>query len=195
MRLRLLTRRPDASLEWKPELVTEELLRRQVAGSAAIDLGLLIGLWSTSRRIENRTAFPFLAPVSNKSQHVSRNDWLQRPVFGIDILVRPPVEFSEDRDEKDLRNDLILSEECFAIVVHGNMREGQLIDDGEYFARLVTGDAFSIPRINSLIPLAATRCELSMNGALLRGDADGVVDAALPNLNRFAADAYAAFIS
>ncbi|WP_146085385.1 hypothetical protein [Rathayibacter sp. AY1E1] len=195
MRLRLFTAQVDGALEWKPDLVSEDSLRRQVSASAAIDLGLLIDLWARSRRIENRAAFPNLAPAGNKSQHVSMDDWRQSAVFGVDILIRPLVEFSGQGTVNGLRNDLVLSDESFAVVAHGNLRDGQLVNDGEFFARLVIGKGMNIPRITSLIPSTAQRCELAMFGPLLLGDADGVVDAVLQPLSRFATEAYRAFLS
>jgi hypothetical protein len=195
MRLRLFSQHSDGRLEWKPEIMDEQDLIKKVGGSAAIRQADLITLWSQSRKLSLRTAYPKLAPVGKKTQHVSRNSFSHAPVFGVDVLVRPPTVFSEDRDDKSLHNGLVLGEECIALVIHGTFENGRLVEDGEYFARLVVGDAFTIPKVSSLISPAAGLCENAIRASLQKGDATGTVDALLPHLNSFAEASSMAFIS
>lgn len=193
--LRLFTVHEDGKLEWKPEIVTEKVLIQRVGGSSAIHTPSLVALWSSSRRLSLRTAFPYIAPAGSKTQHVGRHSPSHAPVFGVDVLVRPPTPFAEDRDEKSLRNSLMLGEECFALVIHGTFENERLVDDGEYFARVVVGDAFNIPKIATQIPQVAWSCEREMWRPLREGDADGAVDAALPHLHGFAEASAMAFVS
>jgi len=195
MALRLFTARADDTLEWKPELVSKEVVLDRLNGSTAFDTQRLLRLWQDSRQLSRRTPFPFLAPAANTSQLVSRDSWSQAPVFGVDLLLRPPTTFSGDREDKELRNALKLGEEKFALVIHGTFDKGRLIDDDEYLARLVFGDAFSIPKIVSLMGPTIRGCEQTMRAPLIAGDARGAVDAALPLLNDFARQAAAAFVN
>lgn len=195
MLLRLLLRHPDGRLEWKPELVSEAALLDKLGGSKAVDVRALTRLFEDSRRLANRTSYPSIAPVANKSQLVSRHSFLEPPVFGVDILVRPPTEFSDDRDDGELRNALTLGDEALALVVHGEFDGLRLVTTDTYVVRLVVGNAFSIPRIVGLIPRAAFGCEQALREPLLAGDPQRAVAAVLPHLNRFAADAALAFVS
>ena len=195
MLLRLFNLQTGGNLEWKPEIVSEETLLQKVGDSTAVLSSDLVNLWSKSRKLSLRTAFPYIAPVSNKSQHVGRHSFRHAPVFGVDVLVRPPTIFSEDRGDKSVHNGLTLGEECIALVIHGTFDSGHLVEDGEYFTRLVVGNAFGIPKMTSMIPPAAGRCEHAMRVPLRSGDAKGAVDAALPHLNDFAQAAAMAFVS
>ncbi len=194
LRLRLFKVHVDGKMEWKPEIVSEALLAQKVGGSAAIDMDRLTTLWAHSRRLSLRTPFPSLAPAGNKSQHVGRHSFSHAPVFGVDVLVRPPTEFAEERADSATRNSLQLGEEAIALVIHGNFADGRLVEDGQYFARLVVGNAFGIPKIASLISPAAGSCEHAMRASLRAGDPEGVMDSALPRLHTFAHDAAMAFV-
>ncbi|QLQ16014.1 MAG: hypothetical protein HZY73_10570 [Micropruina sp.] len=77
MLLRLLLRHPDGRLEWKPELVSEAALLDKLGGSKAVDVRALTRLFEDSRRLANRTSYPSIAPVANKSQLVSRHSFLE----------------------------------------------------------------------------------------------------------------------
>lgn len=184
--LRLLRPGIDGRLEWKPEIVSEDLLVQKVGRSAAINERDLISLWSRSRHLHERTAFPYLAPAGDKSKLVSRHSFNAAPVFGVDLLVRPPVAFSEDRLGGQTRNALTLGDESIAVIVHGGFHEGRLDPNEEYFVRLVVGDDLAIPKVQSRISATAGGCELAMLEPLLAGDAPGAVGATLPRLDRFA---------
>jgi hypothetical protein len=193
--LRLCRVCPDGMLEWKPEIVSIETLRQKLGGTKAVDAERLQFLWSQSRTLAERTTYPYLAPAANKSQLVSRTNFREPPVFGIDFLVRPPTEFSEDRDEEETRNALSLGAECLALVIHGQFDDGCLSDDGDFFARVVVGDELAIPKVVAQIPSVAIRCEMAMIPSLYAGDVEAAVDAALPHLHDFARSTAMAFVS
>jgi hypothetical protein len=193
--LRLFTETEKGLLEWKPEIDTVEVLTKKLGGIEAVRTTELTALWSHSRKLRLRTTYPYLAPAGKKNQHVSYSDFSRTAVFGLDVLVRPPTEFSEDRGDKKLQNGLVLGEENIALVAHGTFENGRLVDDGEYFSRIVVGDAFNIPNVWSLIAPAAGRCERDMRSPLRLGDAAATLDAALPHLNNFAQAAAMAFIN
>ncbi|MEI7548494.1 MAG: hypothetical protein WCK21_10625 [Actinomycetota bacterium] len=191
--LRLCHVRPDGALEWKPDVVSEESLLRKLGGSSAVSTSRLVGLWSKSRALSARTAYPHLAPSANKSQLVSRRSFSEAPVFGLDILLRPPAEFSEG--SVGARNVLSLGNECFALVVHGEFDAGRLSDSGEFFTRLVVGDDLAIPAVTSQLARVSGRCELEVISPLYEGDIEASVDAVLPHLNDFARFMASAFVS
>jgi len=193
--LRLCSVCPDGLLEWKPEIDSEQALLRCLHGSTAVRATELVDLWSESHQLRQRTAYPSLAPAGRKNQHVSVRSFRAAPVFGVDILVRPPTEFAEDRVDGLDRHTLVLGAECMALVIHGDFDGSRLADGGIFFTRLVVGDALSVPRITAEIPAAAGRCEMAMLEPLVRGDLVGAIDASLPYLDRFADSVGRALVS
>lgn len=195
MLLRLCRVHDDGTLEWKPEIVSEESLVRKLSGSPAVREGDVRRLWSRSYELHRRTAYPYLAPSGHKSQLVRPTSWGRAPVFGLDVLVRPPVEPTEGGPSATLKNDLVLGEECIALVIHGTFEGPQLVIDGRYEPRLVVGDDLAIPKIVSRLPAVADRCASAMFAPLRAGDARGTVSAALPHLDAFAREAALAFVN
>ena len=184
----------DLGLEWKAEIQSLEDLERRLSGAKSINPEALAALLASSRPVRFRTEFPYIAPASKTSQHTSRFNMAAAPVFGVDVLIRPPAQFSEDRAGSALRNELTLGEECFALVAHGNFANGALLDDGSYLVRLVVGDAFAIPAIVRHMPEIAVACEAAMKQPLLDGETKLAVRAALPYLNKFGKAASDAFV-
>lgn len=194
MALRLLHHGGDGILEWKTEIASEEALLQRIGGSKAIRVDEVVKLWRSSRQLALRTAYPMLAPAGNRSQHVKRSLFGPSPVYGVDVLVRPLTEFSEDRDGSASRNALSVGADCFALVIHGDFNHGALVRESEFDVRLVVGDSLRIRNIVvELIPKYAWRCEVAIRSALLHGDSAGAIDAVLPHLAEFANAATNAF--
>ena len=190
---RLLRVREDRLLEWKQEVDSEGALRRRVGGASCVNLEDLVRLWARSRELGNRSAYPYLVPSGNTSQRVKRDSFGPQPVYGIDLLLRPPNEFSQDRAGA-VRNELRLGEECIALVVHGIFEGGRLASGSEYFSRIVVGNGLrNFEIVTTLIPRYAWSCEQLIRKPLLDGDMSLVVDRALPYLHKFAVDATASF--
>lgn len=194
LRDRLFTPAPDGTLEWKPEVSSEDLLQRRHAATKAVDLRRLRSLWHRSRRLERRTPYPHLAPVSRTSQLVSVTSYTAAPVLGVDLLVRPPAIFAEDRDGGPARHDLVVGAEALVLVVHGVFDDGALVRDTEYFARLIVGDTFHIPRVVDRVPAVAGACEAAMRPYLLRRQTAQAVQAALTKLNDFGGHIASSFV-
>ena len=99
--------------------------------------------------MDKRTEFPNIAPSNKKSQLVSRYSFAAKPVFGVDILVRPPVSFSDIEGDDNNRN-LQLGDECIAAVIHGNFDDANALSlDEDYSVRFVVGDDLSIPNVSA----------------------------------------------
>jgi hypothetical protein len=193
--LRLFFVRPDGQLEWKPEIVSREILESKLDGSLAIDRERILDVWEQSRRPHLRTDFPYLAPTSRKSQLIGIDSFSRTPVLGTDVLVRPPTAFAQENANRTEIHDLMVGRESVALIIHGNFRDHSLISDGEYLARLVVGDTLAIPKVVDLIPIAAGRCELAMMAPLMHGDLTTAVRRALGHLNVFARDVTLAFVN
>lgn len=184
--LRVLLELPDGALEWKPEIVSEAALLAKLGGGPAFCAEQLLDLWARSRALEARTAYPALAPAGKKGQLVSRHSSEAAPVFGVDILIRPPIEFADTRAGGVLRHNLSLGRECVALIVHAEFVDGRLSDHGDYFVRVVVGDDLAVPEVLAMLDSTALRCELAMIEPLYTGDAPTAVDAALLHLDRLA---------
>lgn len=178
----------DGMLEWKPGIVSEASLILRLGGNKSVERSAVVDLWTRSQRLSERTAFPHIAPAGNKSQLRSWRDFSGPAVFGVDLLTRPRVDFAQDRPSNEERHDLILGDECFALVLHADFVECYLPDDGRLLARVVVGDGLAIPSVTARVQRTAALCELAVVGYLADGEVEGAVDAVLPILDEFARD-------
>lgn len=189
---RLFSELTPMVLEWKSGLADARVVEQRVKGNKAVDLTRLLDLHRTSRRLEQRTRFPNIAPTNRRTQLVSRFGFHAAPVFGVDILIRPPVAFSAGPKP---RNSLHVGSEQLAFVIHGNFGRRKLICDEQFCTRLVFGSDFAIPRMVPLISEAAEACEAVAKNYLTEGDVASATAAILRHLDDFASKAASAFVS
>ncbi len=183
--LRFFEINSSKDLEWKLKYSSIEVFRKDIQENKFVDVDSFLRLHNETRKTENRTEFPYIAPCNKKNQLVSHYDFSKTPVFGVDILVRPPVEFSSSKAECVSQRNLKVGSECFALVIHGDFQGKSLVNNSEYFHRLIVGDAFAIDNIVKLIPEIAHKCENDTKDALTSGNIEKATHNILNHLNSF----------
>lgn len=189
---RLFKPSDDGTFEWKPEIVSEEMLVKKLDGNQSVNAGKLASVFRLSRSLGKRTAHPYVAPSNNRSQLVPLHSFAAAPVFGVDVLVRPPTEFTNVVSGDTLKNDFNVGEQNFALFLHGTFEDGLLVDDGEFFARLVVGDAFKTLNVAEVISRTAGQCEADARLPLVTGDVERAVERVAKRMNSFAFEVYGA---
>ena len=135
LKLRLFKILDSGKLEWKSEINTVEILAQKMARDEIPEA--VLQLFDRSREPQEVAKFPHI--VKSNRKNLYRDD-VDFPVFGFDILVRCPTEFSSG-DIKS--NNFNIARHAFAYVIHA--------DENSYMLRAIMGDSIMNLEINNYL--------------------------------------------
>lgn len=101
-------------LEWKPNIVCIQDLIRKIGRNKNEIPQSILNIFDKSKELSSRTTFPYLAYARNKNQY-SENPYF--PVYGIDILIRDPVIFSNN---EEANNTFKIGKQAIAYFIHAD---------------------------------------------------------------------------
>ena len=126
LKLRLFHVASSGELEWKPDISSETDLARKIGILRADIPKKILDLFYHSREPQKLSLFPHITCARKKRQYRDETDF---PVFGFDILIRPPTEFTIGSKKK---NNFVVGRHAFAYFIHAN--------DNNYMLRANMGD-------------------------------------------------------
>ncbi len=181
---RLTTQLNPVHYEWKAELQTWDAVVKKLGPDAkGVNYDLLRNLFHNTRAAEERSQYSYLA-TSNSNKLVSVYDFNRPPVFGFDVLVRPPNEFTDTSSNHAPTHNLKVSDEGVVFVIHGDFIGDRLDPVGEYMTRIVYGGYFAAEPWCEMLATAAFMVETNAKKYLLDGDAQGVCTVAVTSFNQ-----------